>query len=103
MQPIASAATGNLNPKRAFQSNRGLHLLDKLCDLICETDVKLISHVIDVPKYMHFAPKRIENDFLGNKYRACFEACIQSACREYLEPSNSPEPKETGDVCDIYY
>ena len=97
------SGNGQFEPKKGFPVKQRAALLDKLSDVICETDVKLICHAIDVPKYMHFAPKRIENDFLGNKYRACFEACIQSACRDYMQPSNSPEPKETGDVCNIYY
>ncbi len=74
------SGNNQFEPRRGFPRQRRIELLDKLTDLVCQADVRLISRAIEVPKYVNFAPKRIENEFLGNKYVACFDANIQTAC-----------------------
>jgi hypothetical protein len=89
-------------PSKGFDIPDRIRLLDKLTDLICETDIKLICHGIDVPAYKVHAPKRKVNDFLVNEYIAPFEATVQTACRDYLPTPEYPSNLETGDVCAIF-
>jgi hypothetical protein len=90
-------------PDNGFDIPRRMALLDNLTDLICEMDVKLICHGIDVPTYKVFAPKRKVNEFLGNKYVAPFEAAIETCCRDYMQPPGVHEPVETGDFCALFF
>ena len=97
--------TGNneFEPARGFGRQRRIDLIDRLTDLICATDIRLFCRAIDVPKYVHFAPKYIENNFLGNKYVACFDYDVQDVCRDYMQPHGEPHAIDTGDVCAIFY
>src|SRR5215469_798711 len=97
------SGNNQFEPKRGFSVERRITLLDLLVGIVCRSDIKLICRVIDVPKYVRFAPKRIENDFLGNQYVACVDANIQTVCRDYMSPPGQPSPVETGDVCAIFY
>src|SRR5579864_408705 len=42
-------------------------LLDRLTDLVLEAKIWLVAGVMDVPAYQAISPKRLENEFLGNK------------------------------------
>jgi hypothetical protein len=90
-------------PAKGFDIPKRIELLNVLTDLVCQTDIKLICETIDSPVYMNFAPAPIENLFLGNKHAVCFEAAVMSACRDYMQPSGTPHPVDTGDACDIFY
>lgn len=76
-------------------------LLDRLTDLIVDTDIKLIGAGIDVAAYKKFAPKLRRNDFGGNKYVAPFGFTIEIACKDYMN-SGSPFPLETNDSCALF-
>jgi hypothetical protein len=97
------SGNNQFEPKRGFPRERRVELLEQLTDLVCQTDVKLICWTIDAPIYERFAPKRIENVFLGNKYRACFENCLRSACADYMQPLDERLPIDAGDLCAIFY
>jgi hypothetical protein len=70
-------------------------LLDKLTDLIASSPVWLISYGIDQTKYKELAPKRIKNDFLGNRYAAVCGGAVERACT-YM--GNVPGPEEIWEV-----
>jgi hypothetical protein len=75
---------------------RRVALLDTLTDLIVEHEIFLIAGTIVVPVYKGFAPRRLENDFGGNKYCAAFEFAIELACHSM---DNSPIPRNIGQQC----
>jgi hypothetical protein len=56
-----------------------------------------------VPVYTTTSPKLRKNDFLTNKYVAPFEGCIQSACRDYMNPPEAYEYIDTGETCAIFF
>ena len=97
------SGNNQFEPSKGWKIERRKELIGNLTDLICETDIKLIGHAIDVPYYIQKAPKKIENNFLGNKYVACFDANVQNICRDYMSPQGSSFPAETGDVCAFFY
>ena len=76
-------------------------LLDVLVDLIIETNVRVIAGVIDVPAYARVAPKRLENEFLGNKYAAPFGAPVEYAC-QFMNRPNEPFPHDVRDTCAFF-
>lgn len=89
--------------QRGFDPPRRIELLDKLTDLVCETEIKLICSAVDVPYYVSLAGKRIYDNFLGNQYVACMNENIQAACVDYMQPEGELDQLETGDVCAIFY
>lgn len=90
-------------PKKGFPRERRIKLLDEFTDLVCDADIKLICSAIDVPYYVRLAPKKIENDFLGNQYVACLGENIIAACQDYMNPRDEPFLINTEDVCVIFY
>jgi len=52
-----------------------------------------------------FFSNLLENNFLGNKHVACFDANVQTICRDYTSPSplEEPFPLESGDMRDFFY
>jgi hypothetical protein len=65
-------------------------LLDHLTDLLVSRNLYLLAYGIDAAKYQQFAPKRLKNDFLGNKYAAPFGGIVEQAC---IVLGNSPGPE----------
>jgi hypothetical protein len=81
-----------------------LDLLNRLTDLLCETDVRLICYGIDVPAYMGHAPKPKMNEFLINRYVAPFEWAVQTSCRDYLPmPPGYPSDMTSDDKCNVVF
>jgi hypothetical protein len=74
-------------------------LLDTLTDLILEHEIFMIGGTVLVPVYQEYAPKRLENDFGGNKYTAAFEFAIELACQSL---DNSPIPRDICKQVDFY-
>ena len=74
-------------------------LLNTLTDLILEHEIFMIGGTVLVPVYQEYAPKRLENDFGGNKYTAAFEFAIERACHSL---DNSPLPRDVGKQVDFY-
>ena len=71
-------------------------LLDKLTDLILANHIFMLGHAIDAKSYKQFAPAPKVNEFLGNKYVACFGGAIELACHSM---DNSPVPRDIGEQC----
>ena len=92
-------------PSKGFDIPDRMRLLDRLTDLVCATDIRLICHGIDVPAYKVHAPKKKKiNDFLVNEYIAPFEAAIETACRDFIPtPGFAQGILDTGDICAIFF
>ena len=97
------SGNNQFEPEKGFPKAKRIELLDRLTDLVCEADIKLVCSAIDVPHYVHLAGKRIENDFLGNQYVACLSEGIIAVCRDYMNPVDEPYLISTGDICTIFY
>jgi hypothetical protein len=70
-------------------------LLDALTDLVISCGVTLIGYGIDANTYEKLAPKKMHNEFLGNKYAAPFGGVVELAC---LAMGNDPGPEGVWDV-----
>lgn len=97
------SGNNQFEPANGFDPPRRIALLDKLTDLICDSDIKLICSAMDVPYYARLAGRKKYDNFLGNQYIACFNENLIAACRDYMNPDNEPFLVETGDVCAIFY
>jgi hypothetical protein len=64
-------------------------LLNKVTDLIARHEIRLIGYGIDAKTYRQIAPKRKNNDFLGNIYAAPLGGAIQLSCEAM---GNGPTP-----------
>ena len=76
-----------------------IRLLDALTDLILGHEIFLIAGTLLIPIYEELAPKRLQNDFGGNKYCAPFEFAIERAC---LALDDSPEPRDIAEECAFF-
>jgi hypothetical protein len=70
-------------------------LLDRLADLLISYDLSLIGYGIDANTYRELAPKKLQNDFLGNKYAAPFGGVVELAC---VAMGNGPGPEGVWDI-----
>ena len=76
-------------------------LLDRLTDLVLDSDIRLVAGVMNVPAYQAISPKLLENEFLGNKYAGPFGAAVENACQLMNKPGE-PMPHEVDDLCDFF-
>ena len=95
----ATDCFGGRNEFKQLDIPERVRLLDRLTDLILEHEIFLIGGTILVPVYQEYAPKKLENDFGGNKYSAAFEFAIERACHSL---DNSPIPRDIGKQVDFY-
>jgi hypothetical protein len=73
-----------------------VELLDRLTDAILADHIFMLGHAIDAKAYKKMAPAPKVNEFLGNKYVACFGGAIELACSSM---DHSPIPRDIGEQC----
>jgi hypothetical protein len=95
----ATACFGGRDEFECLDIPQRRELLDTLTDLILEHEIFMIGGAVQAPVYREFAPKRLENDFGGNKYTVPFEFAIERACHSL---DSSPYPRDIGKQCDFF-
>jgi len=95
----ATACFGGRDEFEQLDIPQRVELLDRLTELILEHEVFMIGGTILSPAYQELAPRRLENDFGGNRYAAAFELAVERACHSL---DSSPYPRDIGKQCDFY-
>jgi hypothetical protein len=72
-------------------------LLDKLTDILVAHNVHLVGYGIDRRSYENVAPRKKQNEFLGNKYAAPLGGVIELACKAM---GNLPTPTSIWKILD---
>jgi hypothetical protein len=92
---------GGRNQFRNMDIPERVALLDRLTDIIISQKIYLVAGVMDVPAYVRFSPKTLDNEFWGNKYAAAFGVPVEYTCQLQNNPAN-PYPEPGGELCAFF-
>ena len=52
------SGNGQFQPAKGFDIPDRIALIDKLTDLVCKAEIKLLGHAIDVPYFVQLSPRK---------------------------------------------